>query len=222
MTDAPDLQEGEWIVILSRELIRFDEYIFPITFSDSVDDYAEASADYFGMYQVKNVTDVSFDVESAIDLPAVGSWKSLEPYYMYGHRREISNRLLMKDKDKVFKYQKYPLFALRLPSAETIEDDIHQVSLNMAILGFTNKNYRANDRYDNVIHPILMPLYYEFLDKVKDSAYYMGQGRPYHTRVDRLFYGIDALEGNEAYIFNDPLDGIELLDLEINLLDTNC
>ena len=141
---------------------------------------------------------------------------------MFGHRREISNRLLMKDKDNVFKYQKYPLFALKLPIIQNVVEDVHDVSLNIAILEFTNKNYRAQDRYNNVIDTILRPLYNEFLLKVQDSFELMNAGPPDHQKVDRLFYGINALEGNEAYIFNDPLDGIELIDLELKLLNDNC
>ena len=173
-------------------------------------------------FQSINVSSSSFDIVSSSDPPATGAYKSLEPFYMYGHRREISNRLLMKNKDNVFKYQKYPLFALRLPIVEDVLQDVNDVSLNIAILAFTNKNYRAQDRYDNVINPILVPLYTEFLLKVQDSFELMNLGLPDHQKVDRLFYGVSALEGNEAYNHADPLDGIELIDLELKLLNDNC
>lgn len=173
-------------------------------------------------FQVTNVSSSSFDIVSSSDPDATGTYKSLEPFFMFGHRREISNRLLMKDKDDVFKYQKYPLFALRLPIDEDVLQDVHDVSLNIAILAFTNKNYRSQERYDNVIDPVLVPLYDEFLEKVQDSFELMNIGLPDHQKTDRLFYGVSALEGNEAYIFNDPLDGIELIDLELKLLNNKC
>jgi hypothetical protein len=173
-------------------------------------------------FQATNVSSSSFDIISSSDPDATGTYKSLEPFFMFGHRREISNRLLMKGKDDVFKYQKYPLFALRLPINETVDGDVHDVSLNIAILAFTQKKYRAQERYDNVITPILVPLYTEFLQKVRDSFELMISDLPDHEKVDRPFYGISGLEGNEAYIFNDPLDGIELVDLELKLLDNNC
>ena len=157
-------------------------------------------------FQATNVSSSSFDIVSSSDPSATGTYKSLEPFFMFGHRREISNRLLMKDKDNVFKYQKYPLFALRLPIVQNVVQDVNDVSLNIAILAFTDKNYRAQERYDNVIDPILFPLYTEFLVKVQDSFELMNLGPSDHQKVDRLFYGINALEGNEAYIFNDPLD----------------
>lgn len=173
-------------------------------------------------FQVTNVLSSAFDIVSDSDPPATGTYKSLEPFFMFGHRREISNRLLMKDKDNVFKYQKYPLFALRLPIIEDVEQDVHDVSLNIAILEYTSKNYRAQERYDNVITPILVPLYNEFLQKVQDSFELMDLGLPDHQKVDRPFYGVNELEGNVKYIFNDPLDGIELIDLELKLLNDNC
>jgi len=54
------------------------------------------------------------------------------PYYMYGHRRELANRLLEKDKDSVFKYQKYPLVALRLDTPEEYADGVVTFTLNVA------------------------------------------------------------------------------------------
>jgi hypothetical protein len=144
------LLEGEWIIILDTVLLFGFEYSFPIIFTD---DLAEVLADptVFGQFQAVNVTDTSFDIVSETAPPDMGGWKSLEPFYLFGHRREISNRLLMKDKDRVFKFQKYPLFALRLPIEETVTFDyVHEVNLNIAILAFTDKNYKAQDRYEEV------------------------------------------------------------------------
>ena len=195
-----------YTIVAENELLE-DEWI-------SLNDFDE--------FQATNVLSSAFDIVSDSDPTATGTYKSLEPFFMFGHRREISNLLLMKDKDKVFKYQKYPLFALRLPIIEDVEQDVHDVSLNIAILEFTSKNYRAQERYDNVITPILVPLYNEFLQKVQDSFELMDVGLPDHQKVDRPFYGVNELEGNVQYIFNDPLDGIELIDLELKLLNDNC
>jgi hypothetical protein len=139
---------------------------------------------------------------------------------MYGHKREISNRLLMKDKDKVYKFQKYPLIALRLPVVEgVVQGNIHNVSLNIAILEFTEKNYSSPERYENVITPILMPLYLAFIDALNKNGQILNNGTFEHEKVDRLFYGVEELEGNTAYIFNDPLDGIELLNLDLKIIN---
>ena len=162
-------------------------------------------------FQAVNVSSTQFDIVSLSDPLASGTWVSLEPFYVYGVPKEIANRLLMKDKDNVFKYQKYPLIALRLRVVENVESYIHNVSLNIAILDFTNKNYRAEERYENVITPILMPLYELFLNKVEESSEIMTIGIPVHQKSDSLFYGVEALQGNEAYIFSCHLSGCRLL-----------
>jgi len=174
-------------------------------------------------FQAISVSSSGFDILSLSDPLASGTWKSLEPFYLYGVIRELSNILLMKDKDKVFKFQKYPLIALRLPVPQDVaQDSVHDVSLNVAILAFTEKNFRAPQRYEEVITPILIPLYLDFLLKIEESSDIMTIGTPVHQKVDRLFYGVEALQGNEAYIFNDPLDGIELIDLDLKLINDNC
>jgi hypothetical protein len=129
----------------------------------------------------------------------------------------------MKDKDSIFKFQKYPLFVLRLDFPETVlEDYTHEVSLNMAILSFTDKNYRAPERYEEVFHPVLMPLYFDFFEKLQDSSETMSNGLPLHTKIDRPYWGVEELGRNVAHIFNDPLDAIEMQDLNLKLLDNNC
>ncbi len=143
-------------------------------------------------------------------------------YYMYGHRQEIANRLTMKDKDSVYKYQKYPLVALRLPVTEKTNDDIHEFELNIAILAFTDKSYIADKRYEMVFKPVLYPLYREFLDALAVHPGMMLTGIPEHDKVDRLFWGVSENEGNSKYLFNDPLDAIELINLKLTVLNSNC
>ena len=173
-------------------------------------------------YKVISRTDNDFTIE-ATNIPAASDWKSLNPYYLFGHRLDIANRLLEKDGDEVFKYQKYPLIALRLPiSQEKGSENIEKVSLNIAIMEFTNKNYPSEKRYSEVIKPILAPLYEKFLLAIENSSYFSLVGSPRHKRIDRLFWGVEEKNGNSAYIFNDPLDAIEIIDLELNIIDLNC
>lgn len=217
-----ELVENEWILILDGTFGLGFPFTFPITFTDDIPELLEDAA-VFGQFQAINVTSTSFDIISSSDPTSIGSYKSLEPFFMFGHRQEIANRLNMKDKDSIYKFQKYPLFVLRLDFPEEVTSDyVHEVSLNMAILAFTDKNYRAPQRYENVFHPVLMPLYFDFFEKVQDSSETMGIGRPKHTKIDRPFWGVEELSRNTAYIFNDPLDAIELQNLNLKLLDNNC
>ncbi|RLD32322.1 MAG: hypothetical protein DRI83_11075 [Bacteroidetes bacterium] len=217
-----ELLEGEWIIILDTVLAFGFEYAFPIVFTDDLGGIL-ADPVVFGQFQAINVTADSFDIVSETAIPSVGGWKSLEPFFMFGHRQEISNRLLMKDKDRVYKYQKYPLFVLRLDFPEDVTSDhVHEVTLNMAIMDSTDKNYRAPERYEKVFHPILMPLYFDFIEKLQASSETMGTGYPEHTKIDRPFWGVDESGRNVKYIFSDPLDAIELQNLKLKLLDNKC
>jgi hypothetical protein len=215
------LRENEWIVLLNAISLGF-EYFFPIVFTDELEELL-TSPDVIGQYRVKNVTPTSFQVVSQTTIPSVGSWKSLEPFYLFGHRLEIANRLLEKDKDSVYKYQKYPLIALRMPFTESVSNDqIHDVDLNIVILWYTDKSYTAKKRYDNIVHPYLIPLYFDFLAAIQSTETIMTLGVPEHDKVDRLFWGISQTEGNTKYIFNDPLDAIELINLKLSILNSNC
>lgn len=174
-------------------------------------------------YKIVSVTSLDFTIESAVAIAGAGDYKALAPYYLYGHRLDIANRLLEKDEDDVFKYQKYPLIALRLPiTQQKGNENTQDVSLNVAIMEFTDQNYPSEKRYENVIKPILAPIYEDLLSAIENSSYFSLVGSPVHKRVDRLFWGIEQSEGNVKYIFNDPLDAIELIDLELNIVDTNC
>lgn len=150
---------------------------------------------------------------------------TLTPYYMYGHREEIANRLKEKENDAVFKYQKYPLVALRLDVAESVHDGLIDFTLNVAIVAFTSKTDDAEKRYQNVFKPVLYPLYESFLKQLKLSGLFMfgkGLSVPSHTKIDRPFWGIPAVEGNVKYIFNDPLDAIELTNLKLTQPIKKC
>jgi len=143
------------------------------------------------------------------------------PYYMYGHRLEISNRLTEKGKGKSLKYQKYPLVALRMDFAEDLEGDVIHLKLNIAFIASTEKEYTTEQRYNNVFKPVLYPLYESFLEKLRFSGLFTWPAadglNPRHTKFDRPFWGtIQGIEGTDKYIFNDPLDAIEIVDLQIN------
>lgn len=146
-----------------------------------------------------------------------------QPYYMYGHRQEIANRLLEMDQDNVYKYKKYPLIALRLDVPEQHKGGLIDYSLNIAILDFTEKEWNSEQRYENVIKPILIPLYKRFLVELKQSGLFIiNEEEPEHTKIDRPFWGTTQPEGNVKYIFNDPLDCVEIIGLKLKQRIKTC
>lgn len=175
-------------------------------------------------YQVTNTAPGSFTFSSSAPI-FDGEFINLKPYSMYGHKLEIANRLRDKDQDSVYKYQKYPLIALSMPFSEDVQKDtVHGLKLNIAIVDNTSVRYLSEERYENVIKPILEPLYNDFLEAVTRSGLFLFQGIvPEHTRIDRLFYGTDGEQPtNSEYIFDDALDAIEIINLKVKLLKNNC
>lgn len=144
---------------------------------------------------------------------------ALMPYYLPGHRMEINSILLKKDADKVLKYQKYPLVALRLDIPEEVDQYGYvNYNLNIVILTLTDKNWTYEQRKENIFVPVLIPLYDRFITELGNAGLFQWEGdqrRPPHTRILRPFWGTSREEGNEKYIFSDPLDGIELTGLQL-------
>ena len=141
------------------------------------------------------------------------------PFYMYGHRAEIAKRLLDKEKDKVYKFQKYPLIALRMDIQELVSKGIWSYTLNIAILNFTDKKWNAEERMVNIFKPVLYPIYERFMEELRNSDRFFWPGNqdyPEHTVILRPFWGTENQEGNVKNIFNDPIDAIEITGLRLN------
>lgn len=191
--------------------------------NETLKDYQFIEFEGLGNIQIKEVTEDGFKFDSDIAPPNSGAFKSLAPYFLYGHRLEIANRLMEKDTDDKFKYQKYPLIALKLPFTQGKQRDrLINLSLNVAIMDFTDLNYNSEDRYLNVIEPILEPIYNKFIVALVNSYLFNVIGTPEHNRIDRLFWGIENKEGNIKSIFTDPLDAIEITDLKLKKIYNNC
>lgn len=174
------------------------------------------------------MTPVVYDFENVI-LPKMRAIKPVNsnpdlPYFMYGHRLEIASILTQMEGNQL-KYKRYPLVALRLDIVEQVENDLLKINLNLAIMTLTQENYNAAQRYANVIVPVLYPLFERLMTAIKQSGIYFWPGLskyPPHTKIDRPYWGTQFKEGNQANIFNDPIDAIEILDLKINKRINKC
>lgn len=144
------------------------------------------------------------------------------PFYYYGHPQQIQRELTAKDKNNPVEPKKYPAVFLKLDTRETISQGVWKFNLNLAIVAFTDKQYRTGERYENVFKPVLYPLYDQFLQAIVDDGRFMWAGeQPEHTKIDRPYWGTEGKERNTANAFSDPLDAIEILNLQINALN-NC
>jgi hypothetical protein len=145
---------------------------------------------------------------------------SLMPYYHYGHPLEIANELIAKDRDRVTKHQKYPMVALRMDTPEPPISGLVKYNLNILICTITDVTWTTRQRIEYNFRPVLKPLYERFLLELGRVGLFTFTGNdkrvPLHTPILHPFWGEAEKQGNVKYIFNDPIDCIELVDLELN------
>jgi len=152
--------------------------------------------------------------------------------YLYGHRLQINNQLLRQQQNPAKKEQRYPLIALFLDIEEPVINGVINYKLNLVIGAKTDPNYSTEARYqDNKpFKSVLYPLYYAFMQSLSDSGLFMWPGvadMPKHSKIDRPFWGVSiadelGVKKNEANIFNDFLDAIQIKNLEINQKLKTC
>ncbi len=161
---------------------------------------------------------------SAADSTKFGIAAGLEsPFYFYGHPIDINRQMIDRDMGTT-KGKVYPAVALRLPVVEEIKNGLIFYTLNIAILDQTKKEWDAPTRMTEVIKPVLIPLYELLLDRLKKAGFFWvgDQKRPPHTMYKRPHHGVEETQGNKAYVFAQPLDAIELVNLKLNYNFKQC
>lgn len=141
------------------------------------------------------------------------------PYFMAGHPIEINNRQDQRAKDGILKSQRYPLIALKQPFRERFNGNgLKELKLNMVILAQTTQDRNADERRKMVFHPVLYPLLDQFFYALKKSGLFTWKNMsepPVCEKIDWPHWGTTTPQGNEKNYFTDPLDAIELIDLQL-------
>lgn len=145
------------------------------------------------------------------------------PFFEPGPSLEVTRQLLIKNLNPDKQNSKYPLFILAMPFDEDNKGKALRLNLNIAIVAFTDYNYSMADRYQNVFKPTLYPLYELFFAELRKSGKFMWPGiggKPNHIKRDLPLWGTtfskDRTVDENKSMFEDPLDAIEILNLEIN------
>lgn len=175
---------------------------------------------------VEMIADV-VNVTQAVILPYL---KTVDPkiellHYEHGHPREITNTLATMNEVQEYQFRKYPLIGLFQDFRESPGKGLGQygtVSLQIIIANQTQPTYLAKERYEHNFKPILYPIYEEFLRQLKKSMYFQVEGELQPSKIDRLFWGKQGLYGNEANIFKDMLDCIEIQEITLIVKKTQC
>lgn len=148
-------------------------------------------------------------------------------HYQFGHIEEIKETLAQKDQSEAFIYTKYPLVILVQDFSETMGAGLGIATtdnLHILIVTSTSGNYKAAERYAATFKPILYPIYLAFLDEIAKSGRVMTSSvnQLKHNKIDRVYWGKEAAQGNTKNIFNDRLDAIEITNLNLKFYQPVC
>lgn len=135
-------------------------------------------------------------------------------YFHQGHMLEIANVVKEMSIDPNVDHR-YPLIALQ---HDITERDVKYIGTEfdckMYIITLSRPEYIAKKRMSTIFKPILIPIMDEFFKQIANSGYFLESNiddvRDKCKRTNRLFWGSSSVMGNEANIFKDWVDCIEL------------
>lgn len=127
-----------------------------------------------------------------------------EPYYYYGHPKEIVGILAKKDMNNAWKLKKYPAVFLIHDFKEIRTKYDSEADIGIVFVTETRPRYETSERYTNVFDPVLTPLYETFIEAIRKSSECSWSGE--HEVKIYPFWGSEA----DKNIGNDFADAIEL------------
>lgn len=146
--------------------------------------------------------------------------------YQYGHLNELIETMKQYEQSPELRYEKYPLIALFLDIPEQYGSSggyPGECRLHMAICYGTSTTLKAEERYAQVIKPILLPLYEELIRQIESCAEFVTIGTLQHTMTERPYWGRGGLGDTAGNVFADAVDAIEITDLNLtNNFNPNC
>jgi len=176
-------------------------------------------------YVIKSVLSTKFQVKG--DATGNTTYKSLAPYFSYGHILEIANELTKKDNSTAIKsFEKYPIILLPLDldsEFNPLFNSFDYTNVRLIIANKTQPTYTSKDRIKENFDPILYPLYEQLITGLsRNRSIIPQQIAPFtpHKKTDRLFWGSQL--NNNANVVNDFLDAIEVSNLSLRIINTKC
>jgi len=148
--------------------------------------------------------------------------------FQYGHLREIIETMKQYEQSPELRYEKYPLVALFLDIPEQYGNSggyPGECTLHIAICYGTGKTLKAEERYAQVIKPILLPLYEELMKQIEACAEIITGSADHiqHTMQEHPYWGRGGLGDHEGNVFADAVDAIEITDLQLTInFNPNC
>lgn len=182
------------------------------------------------MSEMVNISDVFREIVQRVSAKVTpflpGTENISGVYFDYGHYTDIRERLVAKSKSLETKSNRFPLIAMfedfRIRRGDEGLTGIADMTL--IILYHSNKVKTRQQREDDVFKPILIPIYNELLRQIKLSGKFMvySESQIKHDMIKRPHWGDPAMYGNDSYLFDTVLDGIELRNLSLTTFLNNC
>lgn len=146
--------------------------------------------------------------------------------YQHGHYTEIHQTLReLTNTPNIFN-EVYPLIALLEDIRyRTLNNGAKEAQFTIVICYTSTAERKSKDRYKAVIEPILMPIYKELINQTKISGLFLNYEIP-HDMITRPYLGNPSIQNggtkkNNANLFSDILDAIELQNIRVNIFN-NC
>lgn len=193
-----------------------------------VDDIiGEVVADMQDFLVSKN-PDVTFlDSLKANETAALGSSLIQQIRFSKSSFDELIETLMQEDKSGTGRFTKYPLVHLVQDMRIDRGADVGLFGtgfINIIFIHQTRQAYKIDDRDELVFKPVLWPMYYMFLERLKFNNWIFETwdvtGEFRHSITKRAFWGNRQLKGS-ANILNDYVDALEL-NIQIKFNFTNC
>jgi hypothetical protein len=141
---------------------------------------------------------------------------------------ELIETLFQADKSGEERFKKYPLIHLVQDISIDRGGEIGfygTANLTIVFIHQTKQTFKTDERDENVFKPVLWPIYYEFMEQLKRSAWilnpWQNTGEFRHRVIKRAFWGNRQLKASEN-ILNDYVDAIEVQNLQIKINYSNC
>jgi len=145
-------------------------------------------------------------------------------FYQFGHPMEILENLTEMSSADSTKKLKYPIIAV-LSDVEVKRDSANyygKVNLTVLIATKTDKALKADAREKTNFKPILLPLYYDFLEHLIKCGHFKinYDGNIPHNYIKRMYWGKNGIFITDSTLpapFNDFIDGIEINNLQLTI-----
>lgn len=180
------------------------------------------------MSQPVYIVDVIRDVVAQASAALLAQLQIVDPlitgvHFEYGHYNDIRERLITKEKASVLSYPLVALFEdFRIRKGTKGLTGI--TDMKMIILYTSKNDITRVQREANVFRPVLYPIYNELMTQFKASGKFMiyDETLILHDQINRPHWGDPGLYGNDSYLFNKVLDGIEISNLQLTTFLSNC